>query len=47
MVTDEQLKKLMKMVQTERTFGVAADKAGMDQGQPGSTKSWAELPGEV
>ena len=30
-VADEQVKKLMKLVQTGRTFGIAAAKAGTDE----------------
>lgn len=31
MVTDQQVRKLMKLIQTERTYALAASKAGMDE----------------
>ncbi len=31
MVTDQQVRRLFKLIQTERDFGIAAMKAGMDE----------------
>jgi len=31
MVTDQQVRRLFKLIQTERNFGIAAMKAGMDE----------------
>jgi hypothetical protein len=31
MVTDQQVRRLFKLVQTEKNFGIAAIKAGMDE----------------
>jgi hypothetical protein len=31
MVTDQQVRRLFKLVQTQKSFGIAAAKAGMDE----------------
>jgi len=37
MVTDQQVRRLFKLVQTEKNFGIAAIKAGMDEKREGQS----------
>jgi hypothetical protein len=47
MVTDQQVRRLFKLVQTERTFGVAAAKAGMDEKTARRYCRLGKLPSDV
>lgn len=47
MVTDEQVRRLMKLRQTEKAFAIAAAKAGMDQKTARKYVRLGKLPGEV
>jgi len=46
MVTDQQVRRLMKMMQTEKTFGSAAAKAGMDEKTARKYRDLGKLPSE-
>ena len=43
MVTDQQVRRLFKLIQTEKNFGIAAMKAGMD----GKNRSQVPQTGQV
>lgn len=47
MVTDQQVRRLFKLVQTERTFGIAAAKAGMDEKTARRYCRLGKLPSDV
>ena len=44
MVTDQQVRRLFKLVQTEKNFGIAAIKAGMDEKTARKYRKAGELP---
>ena len=46
MVTDQQVRRLFKMVQTEKNFGIAAIKAGMDEKTARKYRKLGKLPSE-
>ncbi len=46
MVTDEQVRRLMKRIQTEESLGVAAAKAGMDEKTARKYRRSSKLPSE-
>ncbi len=47
MVTDQQVRRLFKLVQTERSFGIAAMKAGMDEKTARKYRMLGKLPSEL
>ena len=47
MVTDQQVRRLLKMVQTEKNFGIAAIKAGMDEKTARKYRKLGKLPSEL
>jgi hypothetical protein len=47
MVTDQQVRRLFKLVQTEKNFGIAAMKAGMDEKTARKYRKFGKLPGEL
>jgi hypothetical protein len=47
MVTDNQVRKLMKYLQEKRTLGVAAAKSGMDEKTARKYRDLGNLPGEI
>ena len=47
MVTDAQVRKLMKLIQTEQTLAVAAAKAGMDEKTARKWRDAGQLPSQV
>jgi hypothetical protein len=47
MVTDQQVRRLFKLVQTERSFGIAAAKAGMDEKTARKYRKLGRLPSEI
>lgn len=47
MVTDQQVRRLFKLVQTEKNFGIAAMKAGMDEKTARKYRKLGKLPGEL
>jgi hypothetical protein len=47
MVTDQQVRRLLKMVQTEKDFGIAAIKAGMDEKTARKYRKLGKLPSEL
>lgn len=47
MVTDQQVRRLFKLVQTENGFGIAAIKAGMDEKTGRRYRKLGRLPSEV
>ena len=47
MVTDQQVRRLFKLVQTEKNFGIAAIKAGMDEKTARKYRRLGKLPGEL
>lgn len=47
MVTDQQVRRLFKLVQTEKNFGIAAMKAGMDEKTARKYRRLGKLPSEV
>ncbi len=47
MVTDKQVRRLFKLVQTERDFGTAAIKAGMDEKTARKYRNLCKLPSEL
>ncbi len=47
MVTDQQVRRLFKLVQTERNFGIAAMKAGMDEKTARKYRRRGKLPSEL
>jgi len=46
MVTDQQVRRLMKLMQTEKTFAIAASKAGMDEKTARKYRDLEELPSQ-
>jgi len=47
MVTDQQVRRLFKLVQTEMNFGIAAAKAGMDEKPARKYRKLGRLPSEI
>jgi len=47
MVTDQQVRRLFKLVQTEQNFGIAAMKAGMDEKTARKYRMLGKLPSEL
>ena len=47
MVTDQQVRRLFKLMQKEKTFGIAAAKAGMDEKTARKYCRQGRLPGEI
>ena len=47
MVTDQQVRRLFKLVQTEKNFGIAAIKAGMDEKTVRKYHKLGKLPSEL
>lgn len=47
MVTDQQVRRLFKLVQTEMSFGTAAAKAGMDEKTARKYRKLGKLPSEI
>jgi hypothetical protein len=47
MVTDQQVRRLFKLVQTEKNFGIAAIMAGMDEKTARKYRRLGKLPGEL
>jgi hypothetical protein len=47
MVTDQQVRRLFKLVQTEKYFGTAAAKAGMDGKTARKYRRLGKLPSEI
>lgn len=47
MVTDQQVRRLFKMIQSEKNFGIAAMKAGMDEKTARKYRRIEKLPGEI
>jgi hypothetical protein len=47
MVTDQQVRRLFKLVQTEKNFGIAAMKAGMDEKTAREYRRLGKLPSEL
>jgi hypothetical protein len=47
MVTDQQVRRLFKLVQTEKNFGIAAMKAGMDEKTAREYRRLGKLPSEM
>jgi transposase len=47
MVTDQQVRRLFKLVQTEKNFGIAAMKAGMDEKTARKYQRLGKLPSEL
>lgn len=47
MVTDVQVRRLMKLIQTEQTLAVAATKAGMDEKTARKYRDAGRLPSQI
>ena len=47
MVTDQQVRRLFKLIQTEKNFGIAAMKAGMDEKTAYKYRKQGKLPSEL
>ena len=47
MVTNEQVRRLMKYIQREKTYGIAAAKAGMDEKTARKYRSLGKLPSDI
>ena len=47
MVTDQQVRRLFKLIQTEKNFGIAAMKAGMDEKTARKYRKQGKLPSEL
>ena len=47
MVTDQQVRRLFKLIQTERDFGIAAMKAGMDEKTARKYRKQGKLANEL
>ena len=47
MVTDSQVRKLMKLIQEEKSLGLAASKAGMDEKTARKYRDLGSLPSEI
>jgi hypothetical protein len=47
MVTDQQVRRLFKLVQTQKSFGIAAAKAGMDEKTARKYTKLGKLPSEI
>ena len=46
MVTDQQVRRLFKLIQSEKNFGIAAMKAGMDEKTARKYRKEGKLPSE-
>jgi hypothetical protein len=46
MVTDQQVRKLMKLIQSEKSLAIAAAKAGMDEKTAGKYRRLGRLPSQ-
>ena len=46
MVTDQQVRKLMKLIQSEQSLAIAAAKAGMDEKTAGKYRRLGRLPSQ-
>jgi len=47
MVTDQQVRRLFKLIQSEKNLGIAAMKAGMDEKTARKYRKIGKLPSEV
>jgi hypothetical protein len=47
MVTDQQVRRLFKLIQSEKDFGIAAIKAGMDEKAAGKYRRLGKLPSDL
>ena len=47
MVTDKQVRRLFKLIQTEKNFGIAAIKAGMDEKTARKYRNLGNIPSEL
>ena len=47
MVTDQQVRRLFKLIQSEKNFGIAAMKAGMDEKTARKYRNKGRLPSEL
>ena len=47
MVTDAQVKRLMRLIQTEETLAIAAAKAGMDEKTARKYRDVGQLPSQL
>jgi hypothetical protein len=47
MVKDQQVRRLFKLIQTEKNFGIAAMKSGMDEKTARKYRNLGNLPGEL
>ena len=47
MVTDQQVRGLFKLIQTEKNFGIGAMKAGMDEKTARKYRKQGKLPSEL
>ena len=47
MVTDQQVRRVFKLAQTEKNFGIAAMKAGMDEKTARKYRKLGKLPSEL
>ena len=47
MVTDQQVRRLFKLIQTEKNFGIASMKAGMDEKTARKYRRHGKLPSEL
>ena len=47
MVTDQQVRRLLKLIQTEKNFGIAAMKSGMDEKTARKYRKQGKLPSEI
>ena len=47
MVTDQQVRRLFKLIQSEKNFGIAAMKAGMDEKTARKYREMGKLPSEL
>ena len=47
MVTNNQVRMLMKLIQTEKTYAIAAAKAGMDEKTARKHRRIGKLPSEI
>ncbi len=47
MITDQQVRRLFKLIQTEKNFGIAAMKAGMDEKTARKYRRKGKLPGDL
>ena len=47
MITDQQVRRLFKLIQTEKNFGIAAMKAGMDEKTARKYRRTGKLPSDL